>query len=44
MKQITLTLPDEVFNELRITSLHRQQEIEKTILAILKQYYETRGH
>ena len=40
--KVTLTLPPELFNALRLTSIHRNEDIAAVIAGILKQYYDTR--
>ncbi len=42
MRQVTLTIPDDLFNSLRMTSIHSKQDIDTIIINLLKQYYNTR--
>lgn len=42
MKQITITLPDDIFNTLRLTSIHRHEDIDAIIVRMIQDYYESR--
>jgi len=40
MKKLTITIPDNVFDALRLSSIHRNIDTQEVAAEILKQYYQ----
>ena len=40
MKQLTITIPDNVFDDLRVSSIHRKIDTQEVAAEILKRYYQ----